>query len=73
MGIIKISSHNDKTSIQFDAKLADDILIKVLDLIRSNPALYKMDPSGKLSMNIEDAKNSNQRRIYVRNFINEIS
>ena len=55
------------------SKLADDILIKVLDLIRSNPALYKMDPSGKLSMNIEDAKNSNQRRIYVRNFINEIS
>ena len=73
VGIIKISSHKDKTSIQFDAKLADDILIKVLDLIRSNPALYKMDPSGKLSMNIEDAKNSNQRRIYVRNFINEIS
>jgi hypothetical protein len=32
-----------------------------------------MDPSGKLEINMLDVKNSNQRRLFVRNFVNEIS
>ena len=73
IGISKISSHSDKTSIQFDSKLDDNILSKVLNIIRANPKIYQMEPSGKLNMFIEDSENSNQRRLFVRNFINEIS
>ena len=73
IGISKISSHEDKTSIQFNTKLDDDILNKILNMIRSNSKIYQMEPSGKLNMFIEDSKNSNQRRLFVRNFINEIS
>jgi len=73
IGISKISSHKDKTSIQFNTKLDDDILNKILNMIRSNSKIYQMEPSGKLNMFIEDSKNSNQRRLFVRNFINEIS
>ena len=73
IGISKISSHSDKTSIQFDSKLDDNILSKILNIIRGNPEIYQMEPSGKLNMFIEDSENSNQRRLFVRNFINEIS
>jgi transcription-repair coupling factor (superfamily II helicase) len=73
IGISKISSHSDKTSIQFDSKLDDNILSKILNIIRGNPEIYQMEPSGKLNMFIEDSENSNQRRSFVRNFINEIS
>lgn len=73
VGINKILSHKDKTTIQFDSKLDDRVLNKMLDLIRSNAQLYKMDPSGKLEINMLDVKNSNQRRLFVRNFVNEIS
>jgi len=73
IGISKISSHSDKTSIQFNSKLDDNILSKILNIIRANPEIYQMEPSGKLNMFIEDSENSNQRRLFVRNFINEIS
>jgi transcription-repair coupling factor (superfamily II helicase) len=73
IGISKISSHEDKTSIQFHPKLDEDVLNKILSIIRSNSKIYQMEPSGKLNISIEDSKNSNQRRLFVRNFINEIS
>ena len=73
VGINKILSNEDKTTIQFDPKLDDHVLNKILDIIRTNTQLYKMDPSGKLEINMLDIKNSNQRRLFVRNFVNEIS
>lgn len=73
VGIKKISSHPEKTIIQFLSKMNDDVLDRLLFLIRNNHDQYQMDQSGKMNIYIKDKNNSNHRRKIVRNFINEIS
>lgn len=73
VGIKKISSHPEKTIIHFLSKMNDDVLDRLLFLIRNNHDQYQMDQSGKMNIFIKDKNNSNHRRKIVRNFINEIS
>jgi transcription-repair coupling factor (superfamily II helicase) len=72
LSIDKISSHKDDTRIYFNKKIDDQIFNKVLELIKTDPGMYKMSPSGNLKIEIENNKNSNQRRKIVRNLLHEI-
>ena len=73
LGIQKISSHYEKTFIQFSSKLDDAVLDKILITLRNGHDIYQMDQSGKMIIKTNDKKNANERREIVRNFINEIT
>ena len=73
LGIQKISSHYEKTFIQFSSKLDDTVLDKILITLRNGHDIYQMDQSGKMIIKTNDKKNANERREIVRNFINDIT
>ena len=73
LGIQKISSHYEKTFIQFSSKLDDAVLDKILITLRNGHDIYQMDQSGKMIIKTNDKKNANERREIVRNFINDIT
>ena len=73
LGIQKISSHYEKTFVQFSSKLDDVVLDKILITLRNGHDIYQMDQSGKMIIKTNDKKNANERREIVRNFINDIT